>query len=61
MNALERAQKAAERFVKEREIQMPDYEWMRIRHEKKMKLRALAKMAGSLDSLHKNLTGRNPW
>ena len=45
----------------EAKAQQPDYEWLQIKHNKKMMLRALKIQAQSLDSLYTNLNGKSLW
>lgn len=59
--AFKRAIRNAEVALAEKKAQLPDFEWMQIKHNKKMKLKSLAILAKSLDSLYTNLTGESPW
>jgi len=54
---VQRANKNAAVALAERKAQEPDYEWLRIKHQKKMMLRSLKTMATAMDSLTNNLTG----
>lgn len=59
MNPLQKSQRIANLAHNEKQIQMPDYEWMQIKHNKKIALKGLKELANSLNSLYTNLTGEN--
>lgn len=61
MNIVLRIETIAQRACDEKLRQLPDYEYLGIKHNRKIRLLALKKLAKSLDSLYINLSGERLW
>lgn len=54
--AFDSAIRLADKMAAEQKIQRPDYEWLRIKHEKKMRIRALKIQAQVLEKFFKAIS-----
>lgn len=61
MEQFNNAQKTANRLSYEKKLQTPNYEWMQIKHTKKMFIASLVIQARDLDKMYEKVWGRKPW